>query len=155
MKDRHAPMPLIRLAYASQFLIAVMAIFVIWSQVGGQGHLDLVPWPVKLGLGLAAAYSVVRATAASVSGERAWNGQAVRWLGLTIALLAACGYASYYAHLNLEDTDEEDQQQETTVSRLHAGAQVSSGKMLRRISRCSTSGACPHRIARASCPSGA
>ena len=118
-------MPLIRLAYATQFLIAVMAIFVIWSQVGGQGHLDLVPWPVKLGLGLAAAYSVVRATAASVSGERPWNGQAVRWLGLTIALLAACGYASYYAHLNLEDSDEEDQQQDTTVSRLHAGTQVS------------------------------
>src|SRR5215831_11786976 len=113
-------MPLIRLAYATQFLIAVMAIFVIWSQVGGQGHLDLVPWPVKLGLGVAAAYSVVRATAASVSGERAWNGQAVRWLGLTLALLAACGYASYYAHLNLEDTDEEDTQQDTTVSRLHA-----------------------------------
>ena len=118
-------MPLIRLAYATQFLIAVMAIFVIWSQVGGQGHLDLVPWPVKLGLGLATAYSVVRATAASVSGERAWNGQAVRWLGLTLALLAACGYASYYAHLNLEDSDEEDQQQDTTVSRLHAGTQVS------------------------------
>src|SRR5215831_18613881 len=117
-------MPLIRLAYATQFLIAVMAIFVIWSQVGGQGHLDLVPWPVKLGLGLAAAYSVVRTTAASVSGERAWNGHAVRWLGLTIALLAACGYASYYAHLNLEDNDEEDQQQDTTVSRLNAGTQV-------------------------------
>ena len=121
MKDRHGPMPLLRLAYSTQFLIAVMAIFVIWAQVGGQGHLDLVPWPVKLGLGLAAAYGVVRTTAASVSGDRAWNGQAVRWLGLTLALLAACGYASYYAHLNLEETDEEDPQQDTTVSRLHAG----------------------------------
>lgn len=120
MKDRHGPMPLLRLAYATQFLIAVIAIFVIWSQVGGQGHLDLVPWPVKLGLAMAAAYAVVRATAASVSGDRAWNGQAVRWLGLTLALLAACGYASYYAHLNLEETDEEDPQQDTTVSRLHA-----------------------------------
>lgn len=124
MKDRHGPMPLLRLAYSTQFLIAVIAIFVIWSQVGGQGHLDLVPWPVKLGLGLAAAYGVVRTTAASVSGDRAWNGQAVRWLGLTLALLAACGYASYYAHLNLEETDEEDPQQDTTVSRLHAGMRV-------------------------------
>jgi hypothetical protein len=124
MKDRHGPMPLLRLAYSTQFLIAVMAIFVIWSQVGGQGHLDLVPWPVKLGLGLAAAYGVVRTTAASVSGDRAWNGHAVRWLGLTLALLAACGYASYYAHLNLEDTDEDDQQQDTTISRLHAGVNV-------------------------------
>ncbi len=126
MKDRHGPMPLLRLAYSTQFLIAVMAVFVIWAQVGGQGHLDLVPWPVKLGLGLATAYAVVRATAASVSGDRAWNGQAVRWLGLTLALLAACGYASYYAHLNLEESDEEDPQQDTTVSRLHAGMKVGS-----------------------------
>jgi hypothetical protein len=117
-------MPLLRLAYSTQFLIAVMAVFVIWSQVGGQSHLDLVPWPVKFGLGMAAAYGVVRTTAASVSGERAWNGQAVRWLGLTLALLAACGYASYYAHVNFEDTDEEDPQQDTTVSRLHAGMSV-------------------------------
>jgi hypothetical protein len=124
MKDRHGPMPLLRLAYSTQFLIAVMAVFVIWSQVGGQSHLDLVPWPVKFGLGMAAAYGVVRTTAASVSGERAWNGQAVRWLGLTLALLAACGYASYYAHVNFEDTDEEDPQQDTTVSRLHAGMSV-------------------------------
>jgi hypothetical protein len=152
-------MPLIRLAYATQFLIAVMAIFVIWSQVGGQGHLDLVPWPVKLGLGLAAAYSVVRTTAASVSGDRAWNGQAVRWLGLTIALLAACGYASYYAHLNLEDTDEEDQQQDTTVSRLYTGTRASSPDLLGTPSKAPsaalTSIARPRRIARASCPSGA
>src|ERR1039457_4732738 len=110
MKDRHALMPILRLAYSTQFLIALIAIFVLWSQVGGQSHLDLLPWSVKLGLGLAAAYGVVRATAASVSGERAWNGQAVRWLALTMAVLAACGYASYYAHMNLEDTDEEDQQ---------------------------------------------
>ena len=42
----------------------------------------------------------------------------MRWLGLTLALLAACGYASYYAHTNLEDDDTEPQQ-DTTISRLH------------------------------------
>ena len=56
MKDRHDLMPILRLAYSTQFLIALMAVFVLWSQVGGQSHLDLVPWTVKLGLGLAAAY---------------------------------------------------------------------------------------------------
>jgi hypothetical protein len=61
---------------------------------------------------------VVRATAASVSGDRAWNGQAVRWLGFTLAVLAACGYATYYAHMNLEETDEADQEQQTTISRM-------------------------------------
>ena len=116
MKDRHDLMPILRLAYSTQFLIALMAVFVLWSQVGGQSHLDLLPWPVKLVLGLAAAYGVVRATAASVSGHRAWNGQTVRWLGFTLAVLAACGYATYYAHLNLEESDDADQQQDTTIS---------------------------------------
>ncbi len=118
MKDRHVLMPILRLAYSTQFLIALMAIFVLWSHVGGQSHLDLLPWSVKLVLGLAAAYSVVRATAASVSGDRAWNGQAVRWLGLTLALLFACGYATYYAHMNLEEVDEGEQQQDITISQL-------------------------------------
>jgi hypothetical protein len=118
MKGRHDLMPILRLAYSTQFLIALIAVFVLWSQVGGQSHLDLLPWPVKLVLGLAAAFGVVRATAASVSGDHPWNGQTVRWLGLTLAVLAACGYASYYAHLNLEEEDETDQQPDTTVSRL-------------------------------------
>jgi hypothetical protein len=118
MKGRHDLMPILRLAYTTQFLIALMAVFVAWSQVGGQSHLDLLPWSVKLALGLAAAYCVVRATAAAVSGDHAWNGQTVRWLGLTLAVLAACGYATYYAHLNLEESDESDQQQDTTISTL-------------------------------------
>src|ERR1019366_3923040 len=118
MKGRHGLMPILRLAYTTQFLIALIAIFVLWSQVGGQSHLDLLPWSVKLGLGLAAAYSAVRATAASVSGDRAWNSQTLRWLGLTLTVLAACGYASYYAHMNLEETDEGDQQQDTAISTL-------------------------------------
>jgi predicted outer membrane lipoprotein len=110
-------MPILRLAYSTQFLIALIAVFVLWSQVGGQSHLDLLPWYVKLGLALAAAYGVVRTTAASVSGDRAWNGHMVRWLGLTLAVLAACGYATYYAHMNLEESDDADQQQDTAVSR--------------------------------------
>jgi hypothetical protein len=119
MKFHHASMPILRLAYATQFLIALIAVYVLWSQVGGQAHLDLLPWTVKLGLGLAAAYCMVRATAASVGGDRAWTPQTLRWLTLTLAVLGACGFATYYAHLNLEDNDESDQQQDTTISRLH------------------------------------
>ena len=117
-------MPILRLAYSTLFLIALMAVFVLWSQVGGQSHLDLIPWPIKLGLGVAAAYGVVRATAASVSGDRAWNGHMVRWLGLSLAALAACGYASYYAHMNLEESDDADQPQDTAVSRIHSGIRL-------------------------------
>ena len=131
MKDRHDLMPILRLAYSTQFLIALMAVFVLWSQVGGQSHLDLLPWSVKLVLGLAAAYGVVRATAASVSGDRAWNGHAVRWLGFTLAVLAACGYATYYAHMNLEETDDADQQQDTTISRMQLGLRPCDAVLLR------------------------
>ena len=61
----------LRLAYATQFLIAVIAVFMLWSQVGGQGHLDLMPWYLKLALGAGAAFAVVKATMAAVAGDRA------------------------------------------------------------------------------------
>ena len=139
MKDRHERMPILRLAYSTQFLIALIAIFVIWSQVGGQNHLDLLPWTVKLVLGVTAAYGVVRATIASVSGDRAWNGQMIRWLGLTLALLAACGYASYYAHTNLEDDDTEPQQ-DTTISPLRGPSDL--------VHSCRSATVGPTRVAR-------
>ncbi|HEY1494916.1 MAG TPA: hypothetical protein VGF49_10245 [Candidatus Solibacter sp.] len=111
-------MPILRLAYTTLFLIALIAIFVLWAQVGGQSHLDLLPWFVKLGLGVAAAWSIVRATSAAVAGERGWNGQSMRWLGVTLAVMFLCGMATYYAHMYLEDDDEQDQPQDTTVSRM-------------------------------------
>ena len=115
-------MPLLRLAYSALYLIALIAVYVLWSQVGGQSHLEALPWHVKLGLGAATAFTVVRATAGAVAGERAWNSRSLRWLGLTLVLLIACGLASYYSHLYLEDTgDETDEQPDTTVSRLHEG----------------------------------
>ncbi len=110
-------MPLLRLAYSTQFLIALIAIFILWSQVGGQTHLDLLPWHVKLALACAAAYCIVRATIAAVGNERGWNAQSVAWLGLTVAVLVVCGMASYWAHVNLEDTDEEAQQ-DAPISRM-------------------------------------
>src|ERR1700731_2214857 len=102
-------MPLLRLAYSTQFLIALIAVFVLWSQVGGQSHLDLMPWYLKLGLGVGTAFAAVRSTAAAVSRERAWNGQSLKWFGLMLALLLACGLASYYYHLYYEETDEPEQ----------------------------------------------
>ena len=54
-------MPILRLAYTTQFLIALIAVFVLWGQVGGQSHLDLIPWYLKLGLGMASAFAAVKA----------------------------------------------------------------------------------------------
>ena len=46
-----------------EFLIAIQAIFAFWSQVGGQYHLDLMFWPWKFGLSIAAASLIVAITA--------------------------------------------------------------------------------------------
>lgn len=119
-------MPLLRLAYSALFLVALIAVFVAWSQVGGQAHLDLLPWWVKLGLGAAMALAAARATAAAVAGERAWNGQTLKWLGLTLAIGVVCGLATYYAHMNLEESDQPDEEQ-PAISAVAAPAILSIG----------------------------
>jgi len=105
-----------RLAYVTQFMIALMAVFVLWAQVGGQSHLDLMPWYVKLGLGAGAALAAVRATMCAVSEKAAWNGGTVKWFGIMLALMAGCGLASYYFHVYGESEDEQDE--ETVTSQL-------------------------------------
>ena len=108
MKFHLLRMPILRLAYTTQFLLASLAVFELWSQVGGQSHLDLMPWYLKLVLGGGAALATVRATAAAVSHERAWNGQTLKWLGILAALLIGCGLASYYYHVYEEQDEEND-----------------------------------------------
>jgi hypothetical protein len=108
-------MPILRLAYATQFLIALIAVFVLWSQVGGQSHLDLMPWYVKLSLGAGTAFATVKATAAAVGREPAWNGGTLKWFGILVALLIGCGLVTLYVHNNLED-DETDQEDSGAVS---------------------------------------
>src|SRR5580765_4148271 len=110
-------MPILRLAYASQFLIAVIAVFTLWSEVGGQSHLDLMPWYLKLGLGGGAALAAVNATKAAVDGPRGWNSGSLKWFGIALALLIGCGLASYYFHVYGES--DEEQQDESITS--HAG----------------------------------
>src|SRR5271169_5211351 len=115
-------MPILRLAYTTQFLLALMAVFTLWSQVGGQSHLDLMPWYLKLGLGAGAAFAVVKATAAAVAGSHAWNAGTLKWFGILLLLLAGCGLASYYCHMYLE-TDEQDLLDNSSVSQLYRPSQ--------------------------------
>ena len=113
MRHRHA-MQTILIAYATQFLIAVLAICELWSQVGGQSHLDLLPWHVKLVLVAGASFAVVKATAAAVSNEQAWNAGTLKWLGIVLVFVVGCGVASYYSHVNLEE--QPDQQEQDAAS---------------------------------------
>lgn len=108
-------MPILRLAYATQFLLAIIAVFLLWSEVGGQSHLDLMPWYLKLGLGGGAAFAVVKATAASVAGQPAWNARTLRWLGILLVLLIGCGLSSYFVHQYAE-SDEDDQDSDQSIS---------------------------------------
>lgn len=98
---------LFRLAYAIEFLLALVAVFTLWSQVAGQGHLDIVDWHWKLGLGVAAAFAIVKATAAGVEGEAFWNPLLRRWLLAAVLIAAACGMVTYYYHLYYEPVEEE------------------------------------------------
>ena len=96
---------LLRLAYVSEFLLALIAIFTFWSQVGGQGHLDLMPWYTKLVLTVSLGLMIVAGTASAVAHERAWNAKTITCVLLALALLVAMGAVTYYYHLHEEDED--------------------------------------------------
>ena len=44
------PSHFLRSSYMLEFLLALVSISELWSQVGGQGHLEMIPWYTKLGL---------------------------------------------------------------------------------------------------------
>lgn len=97
---------LVRLAYICEFLLALLVITVVWGQVGGQDHLDLMPWYDKLVLTFAMAVATVWGTAAAVDGGRAWNARAVSFLLIAILIACAMGAVTYYYHLHENDDDE-------------------------------------------------
>jgi glucan phosphoethanolaminetransferase (alkaline phosphatase superfamily) len=104
---------MLRILLIIEFLIAIQAVFTFWSQVGGQYHLDLMFWPWKFGLSLAAALLITLMTMAFARGRKPWA------LGvLLIVTVAIAGYVTYYYHLN-EPSDEDDSgDNQTTITQL-------------------------------------
>jgi hypothetical protein len=94
----------------SEFLLALIAVYTVWSQVAAQGHLDIMPWHWKLGLGMALSFAIVKVTAAAMDQEKAWNLATLRWFILVLVLAAACGLATYYYHLYAEPQGEEEEE---------------------------------------------
>jgi hypothetical protein len=123
---------LIRLAYAIGFLIALLALLVLWSQVAGQGHLDLISWYWKLGIALAASFACMKATQAAFEGERAWNRRTLGWLSLLVVLMFGAAMVTYYAHLYYEDQDPAEEGDEQAVAIEEAGAAWAGSSMARR-----------------------
>lgn len=89
----------------AEFLLAVIAVLELWSQAGGQGHLDLMPWYTKFVLTVAMAVVTVAGTASAMAHERAWNAKTLACLMLALLLAGGMAAATYYAHLHENDDD--------------------------------------------------
>jgi hypothetical protein len=95
-----------------EFLIAIQAIFTIWSQVGGQYHLDLMFWPWKFGLAVAAAALIVAITGSILQNEGEITRRSILFCSLLIVTFVVAGMVTYYYHLNEPVDPEEDQEDE-------------------------------------------
>ncbi len=99
---------LIRILLAVEFLVALPAVFSLWSQAGGQYHLDLMFWPWKLGLGLAAAGLFTALTAEWVRSHGKWTRRGILLVSMLLTVMLAAGAVTYYYHLNEPPPDEGD-----------------------------------------------
>jgi heme/copper-type cytochrome/quinol oxidase subunit 3 len=109
----------LRIAYALQFVVTLMTIFAVWAQVGGQGHLDLIPWYWKLLLAAALALATVKATAATVHRDKFWNRWTSAWLAIALILIAAMGIVTYYEHLHEPDDEGDEPPAQIHLSQAH------------------------------------
>jgi len=105
---------LLRLAYAFEFLLAIVAIFTAWSEIGGQGALDLMHWGWKLGFSLVLAWAIVAYTIAICDSGSWWTLRSARWLAAIVVTVVAMGIVTYFYALQV-DTGESDES--TTISR--------------------------------------
>lgn len=106
----------LRLGYAFEFWLALLVIFTVWSQVGGQGHLDLIAWYIKLACSLTLAWSAVRMTGGMVENARAWNRATLRWFFAVAAISALIVGITYWYHLHeVPDEPDADENSATAV----------------------------------------
>ena len=103
-----------RFAYMCEFLLAVVAVFTLWSQVGGQGHLDLMAWYWKLLLGCGLSAAFVRLTDTLVNETRILSRHAIYWAAAVVLIAAAMAAVTLYYHLHEVD-DESDEDSTTAV----------------------------------------
>ena len=99
---------LLRLVYACEFLVALIAVFTTWSEIGGQATLDLMHWSWKLGLGFALSAAFVAYTAALLTEESAWSLRSARWLTAILLLLCAIAAVTYFYALQVDAGDSDE-----------------------------------------------
>jgi len=115
----------LRVVLAVEYLLALIATTVVWEEVGGQGHLDLMPWYTKLGLIGGFCWAFVGFSGALARPGRWRTRRSILWLCATIVLATAMGLVTYYYHLH-EPTDDEDDDDDTptTAAVLRAPARL-------------------------------
>lgn len=91
-----------------EFLIAIDAVFTLWSEVGGQYDLDLMFWPWKLALGLGAAALVVAITSTLVRNGGAVTRRVLLLCSLLITVALIAGVVTYYYYLNEPSQDDDE-----------------------------------------------
>jgi len=105
----------LRLAYSAIFLLAILSIFTFWSEVGGQGHLDLMPWYTKMICVLVSSWCCVRLTAGMVEERRVWNRRTVAWLAGLLLISFTMAAITYFYHLH-EENDQPDSDENTATA---------------------------------------
>jgi hypothetical protein len=106
---------LIRALLALEFLVAIEVWLTFWSEVGGQYDLDLMFWPWKFGLILAAAGLTVGLTAEFLHiAPRRFSPRAGACLAGLILVMIAAGAITYSTWLN-EPQDDDGADDSTTI----------------------------------------
>jgi hypothetical protein len=124
----------LRLAYALEFLVALIAIVSMWSEIGGEAHLDLMPWYIKLSCIVGLAWCSVRFTAGLVENPSVWSSRTIGWL---IGILLFCllmGGITYYYHLHEEPDEGDDDSTATSVNINQLGTSFYHGRERTRFS---------------------
>ena len=111
---------LLRLAYAFEFLVALVAIFTAWSEIGGQAALDLMHPMWKLGFSLVLAAAIVAYTVALVSEDSAWTLRSARWLTAIVVIVAAMVVVTYFYALQEDNNNGSDETGNVSESHLLA-----------------------------------
>jgi hypothetical protein len=108
---------LIRPLLVFEFLVALQAFLAFWSQVGGQYHLDLMFWPWKFGLTVAAAWLITLLTADLFRNNGAISRRAIVCGSLLVLVIIIAGVVTYYYHQN-EPADQDTTDSPTQITRL-------------------------------------
>jgi|SRR5579862_2191557 len=106
------PNRLLRPLLIVEFLIAIQTVFAFWSQVGGQYHLDLMFWPWKFGLSIAAASLIVAITAVLIRQDGVITRLVLTLCSFLIVVIVVAGIVTYYYHVNEPPPEQDDQSEE-------------------------------------------